>query len=230
MIGLHQMEIKVTKLVRKFITLIVSVSVMLAGITSANAGIITEEWSAILTSADRNNLPEGELYTWQVTYDDSATVAYVSSDGADQLFNTADDFIITSINASSRYPIYGNIIDSSISSIIDELRLDIASSLAPNDELSFWNKYDSHHNSSYSNGDSRNVEWSIDDANFRMVHDSFDYASFNYYYALNGVNKYSTLFFNNLTLNSVTQVPEPTSAIILLTALAGLARQRYYKK
>ncbi|KGJ91688.1 hypothetical protein [Colwellia psychrerythraea] len=218
------------KLNRKIFSLIISLSVTLAAITSANAGIITEEWSAILTSADRNNLPEGELYTWQVTYDDSATVAYVSSDGVDQLYNTADDFIITSINASSRYPIYGNIIDSTIGSVIDELRRDIASSLAPSDELSFWNKNNSHHNSSYSKGNSRNVEWSIDDADFRMVHDSFDYASFNYYYALNGVNKYSTLFFNNLTLNSVSQIPEPTSAIILLTALAGLARQRYYKK
>jgi len=223
------MERKVNKLNRNIFSLIISLSVTLAAITSASAGIITEEWSAILNSADRNNLPEGELYTWQVTYDDSATVAYVTHDGDDGLFKTSDDFIITSINASSRYPIYGNIIDSTIGSVIDELRLNIASSLAPSDELGFWNKYDSHHNSSYSNGDSRNVEWSIDDANFRMTHDSIDYASFSYYYTLNGVNQYSTLFFNNLTLNSVTQVPEPTSGIILLTALAGLARQKYYK-
>jgi len=215
---------------RNIFSLIISLSVTLAAMTSANAGIITEEWSAILTSADRNNLPEGELYTWQVTYDDTDTVAYVTHDGNDGLFNTSDDFIVTSINASSRYPIYGNIIDSTIGSVIDELKLDIANSLAPSDELSFWNKYNSHHNSSYSKGDSRNVEWSIDDADFRMVHDSFDYASFSYYYSLNSVNQYSTLFFNNLTLNSVTQVPEPTNAIILLTAIAGLARQKYYKK
>jgi len=215
---------------RNIFSLIISLSVTLAAMTSANAGIITEEWSAILTSADRNNLPEGELYTWQVTYDDTDTVAYVTHDGNDGLFNTSDDFIVTSINASSRYPIYGNIIDSTIGSVIDELKLDIANSLAPSDELSFWNKYNSHHNSNYSKGDSRNVEWSIDDADFRMVHDSFDYASFSYYYSLNSVNQYSTLFFNNLTLNSVTQVPEPTNAIILLTAIAGLARQKYYKK
>jgi len=225
------MERRVNKLSRNFFNLIISLSVTLVAITSANAGIITEEWSAVLTSADRNNLPEGELYTWQVTYDDSDTLAYVSSDGADQLYNTADDFIITSINASSRYPIYGNIIDSTIGSIIDELRLDIANSLTPSDELGFWNKYDSHHNSSYSNGDSRNVEWSIDDANFRMVHDSFDYASFSYYYTLNDVNTYSTLFFNNLTLNSVTQVPEPASALLLLLLSLGFfARTRKLKK
>lgn len=197
---------------------------------NANAGIITEEWSAILTSADHNNLPEGEIYTWQVTYDDSSTVAYVSSDGADSLYNTTDDFIITSINASSRYPVYGNIIDSTIDSIIDELRLDITSSLAPSDELNFWNKYNSHHNSTYYKGDNRNVEWSIDDASFRMVHDSFDYASFSYYYSLNGVDKTSTLFFNNLTLNSVTQVPEPTSAILFMAAIACLIRSRHTKK
>jgi len=197
---------------------------------NANAGIITEKWSAILTSADNNNLPEGELYTWQVTYDDSATVAYVSSDGADNLYNTADDFIITSINSSNRYPLYGNIIDSTIGSIIDELRLDIASSLAPSDVLSFWNKYNSHHNSLYGKNISRNLEWSIDDASFRMVHDSFDYASFSYYYSLNGANKTSTLFFNNLTLNSVTQIPEPTSVILFMAAFVGLLRRRCSKK
>jgi hypothetical protein len=194
---------------------------------NANAGIITEEWSTKLTSADNNTLPEGELYTWLVTYDNSATVAYVSSDGADNLYNTADDFIITSINASNRYPVYGNIIDSTIGSVIDELRFNIASSFAASDELSFWNKNNSHHNSTYYLGNNRNVEWSIDDADFRMVHDSFDYASFNYYYALNGANKTSTLFFNNLTLNSVTQVPEPTSALIFVIASLPLGSKRY---
>lgn len=224
------MEKIVNKLNRKFFSIIISLSITLTAITSANAGIITEEWSAILTSADRNNLPEGEVYTWQVTYDDSATVAYVTHDGDDGLFNTSDDFIVTSINASSRYPIYGNIIDSTIGSVIEELKLDIANSLAPSDELGFWNKNTSHHNSSYSKGNSRYVEWSIDDADFRMIHDSSDYANFSYYYVLNGENQYSTLFFNNLTLNSVSQVPEPTSAIILLTALACLVRQKYYQK
>jgi len=224
------MERIVNKFNRKIFSLVLSLSATLAAVTSASAGIITEEWSAVLTSADRNNLPEGELYTWQVTYDDTDTVAYVTHDGNDGLFNTSDDFIVTSINASSRYPIYGNIIDSTIGSVIDALKLDIASSIAPSDQLSFWNKNTSHHNSSYSKGNSRYVEWSIDDADFRMTHDSFDYASFSYYYSLNGVNQYSTLFFNNLTLNSVSQVPEPTSAIILLTAIAGLARQKYYKK
>lgn len=197
---------------------------------NAHAGLITEEWSAILTSTDNNNLPEGELYTWQVTYDNSATVAYVSSDGADTLYNTADDFIITSINASNRYHVYGNIIDSTITSVIDLLKADIASSLAPSDDLSFWNKNNSHHNTTYSKGNSRNVEWSIDDADFRMTHDSFDYASFTYYYALNGTNKSSNLFFNNLTLNSVTHVPEPTSAILFMAAIAILIRSRHVKK
>ncbi len=190
----------------------------------ASASIITEEWSAILTTANHNNLPEGEIYTWQLTYDDSSTVAYVSSDGADNLYNTVDDFIITSINASNRYPVYGNIIDSTIGSVIDQLRLNIASSLTASDELIFWDKNNSHHNSTYSKGDSRNIEWSIDDASFRMVQDSFDYASFSYYYSLNGVNKTSTLFFNNLTLNSVTQVPEPTTAILFMAAFVGFCR------
>ena len=213
---------KMMKLLLKQCTTLLTCLVML----NANAGIVTEEWSAILTSADNNNLPEGELYTWQVTYDDSATVANVSSDGADNLYNTADDFIITSINASNRYPVYGNIIDSTIDSVIELLKADIASSLSSNDGLSFWDKNNSHHNSTYSKDDSRNIEWSIDDADFRMVHDSFDYASFNYYYSLNGANKTSTLFFNNLTLNSVTQIPEPTSAILFIVALAGLLRSR----
>jgi len=199
-------------------------------VQTVQAGIITEEWSAVLTSADNNNLTEGEIYTWQVTYDDSSTLAYVSSDGADELYNTADDYIITSINASSRYPVYGNIIDSTIDSVVDELRLDIASSLAPSDVLSFWNKYNSHHNSIYNNGNSRNVEWSIDDATFRMVHDSFDYASFSYYYSLNGANKTATLFFNNLTLNSITQVPEPSSALLILLGIVGLIRTGKFKK
>ncbi len=196
----------------------------------ASASIITEEWSAILTTANHNNLPEGEIYTWQLTYDDSSTVAYVSSDGADNLYNTVDDFIITSINASNRYPVYGNIIDSTIGSVIDQLRLNIASSLTASDELIFWDKNNSHHNSTYSKGDSRNIEWSIDDASFRMVQDSFDYASFSYYYSLNGVNKTSTLFFNNLTLNSVTQVPEPTTAILFMAAFVGLLRRRSSNK
>lgn len=125
---------------------------------------------------------------------------------------------------------YGNIIDSTIGSVIDQLRLNIASSLTASDELIFWDKNNSHHNSTYSKDDSRNIEWSIDDASFRMVHDSFDYASFNYYYSLNGTNKTSTLFFNNLTLNSVTQVPEPTSAILFMAALTGLLRSRCTNK
>jgi len=217
------------KVLKNLKTLITGFFVVVMSLPT-NAGIITEEWSAALTSADNNNLTEGEIYTWQVTYDDSATIAYVTSDGTDELYNTADDFIITSINASSRYPMYGNIIDSTIDSVVDELRLDIASSLAPSDVLSFWNKYNSHHNSTYSKGDGRNIEWSIDDASFRMVHDSFDYASFNYYYSLNGANKTSTLFFNNLTLNSVTKVPEPTTAILFMAAFVGLLCRRCSKK
>jgi len=197
-----------------------------------SAMLITEEWSGILTSADRNNLAEGELYSWQVTYDDSETAALVTSDGADKLFNSSDDFVITTINASSHYPVYGNIIDSTMGNVIDLLRLDISSSLVAGDEVTVWDKHDSHHNSVYSKGSSQNVEWSIDDADFRMVHDSFDYASFNYHYLLNGSGKTATLFFNNLTLNSVTpvQVPAPSSAIIFAIALFGFASKRYLIK
>jgi len=191
---------------------------------SVNAGIITEEWSAILTNADNNTLPEGEIYTWQITYDDGATAAYITSDGADELYNTTDDYIITSINASSRYPVYGDIIDSTIGDIIDDLKVNIANSINANDELNFWNKYNSHHNSAYAKNNNRYVEWSIDDASFRLVHDTIDYASFSYYYTLNGANKTSTLHFDNLTLNSVIQVPEPKSAIMLLLAIALMFR------
>ena len=200
--------------------------------SSASAALITEEWSGVLHSADRNNLPEGELYSWQITYDDSDTAALVTSDGADNLYNTSDDFVITTINASSRYPVYGNIIDSSIGDVIDLLRVDISSSLAPSDELNIWDKHNSHHNSVYSKGASQNVEWSMDDADFRMVHDSFDYASFNYHYLLNGKGNTATLFFDNLTLNSVTpaSVPAPSSAIIFAIALFGFASKRYLFK
>jgi len=206
---------------------------------TVQAGIITEEWSAEVYSTENNSFAIGDILTWQMTYDDEGTIAYVTSDGADGVIGTVDDYIYDTYDATcptgvfcNRYSVYTNLINSTFSSIVEQLKVDVATSLQPTDVIEAVNRNSRYNNWTYTNGEQRYADWEIDDAYMAMgyYHATSSSAMAQYYYLLNGAQTVSNIALKNLTLTNVTQVPEPASALVLLLGIAAMTRSRYTKK
>jgi len=233
-------EKTVSKLSRKLITLIASLSVMLAEIVSANAGIITEKWSAEVYDSKNNSFSIGDLVTWELTYDNQGTVAYVKSDGADGLIGTADDYIYDTYDAScpsgvfcNRYSVYTNLISSTFANVVAQLKNDVAALTSQSDSIEFVNRNSRSNNWTYTNGEQRYADWEIDDAYMAMgyYHATSSSAMAQYYYSLNGVQTVSNIALSNLTLTSVTEVPESGSIVIFIIGfMLLLSRQLITRK
>jgi len=202
---------------------------------TVQAGIITEEWSAEVYSTENNSFAIGDILTWQMTYDDEGTVAYVTSDGADGVIGTVDDYIYDTYDATcptgvfcNRYSVYTNLINSTFSSIVEQLKVDVATSLQPTDVIEAVNRNSRYNNWTYTNGEQRYADWEIDDAYMAMgyYHATSSSAMAQYYYLLNGAQTVSNIALKNLTLTNVTQVPESNSfAIFVIALLILLSRQ-----
>jgi len=232
-------EKTVSKLSRKLITLIASLSVMLAEIVSANAGIITEKWSAEVYDSKNNSFSIGDLVTWELTYDNQGTVAYVKSDGADGLIGTADDYIYDTYDAScpsgvfcNRYSVYTNLISSSFANVVAQLKNDVAALTSQSDSIEFVNRNSRSNNWTYTNGEQRYADWEIDDAYMAMgYYHATSSSAMAYYYSLNGVQTVSNIALSNLTLTSVTEVPESGSIVIFIIGfMLLLSRQLITRK
>ena len=74
--------------------------------SQANAALITEEWTVIVTSSDYAQLTTGSLLTWQVSFDETAELATEFDDGFDGIAKTADDFAFLTESASCPSGIY----------------------------------------------------------------------------------------------------------------------------
>jgi len=207
---------------------------------NAQAGIITEEWHAEISNSQNNSFTIGDIVTWQLTYDDASTIAYVTADGADGLIGTADDYIYDTYDATcpsgvfcGRYSVYTNLINSTLSSIIEQLKVDVATSLQSTDIIEVINRNSRSNNWTYTNGEQRYADWETDDAYMAMgyYHATSSSAMAQYYYLLNGVQTVSNITLKNLTLTGITQVPESGSFAIFIIALIILfTRQLLIRK
>jgi len=203
---------------------------------TVQAGIITEEWSAEVYSTENNSFAIGDILTWQMTYDDEGTIAYVTSDGADGVIGTVDDYIYDTYDATcptgvfcNRYSVYTNLINSTFSSIVEQLKVDVATSLQPTDVIEAVNRNSRYNNWTYTNGEQRYADWEIDDAYMAMgyYHATSSSAMAQYYYLLNGAQTVSNIALKNLTLTNVTQVPESNSFAIFVVALLILLSRQF---
>jgi len=214
-----------------FVALILSATCI---INTANAGIITEKWSATVSKVHNSNAYTlGDVLQFTFSYDNTSTESHRYDKGLDGLAGTADDILTFSwkILENPNYDVYSNITTNFLDLATPMIDETIAQGFAVNDWNHFYNTY-----SHTPNGMAwSEEEISVDSSNGKVQASAFYTSAFSNGYIGTSytdggmiINKYIELSSVNRVL--VQQVPEPTTLAIFAIGMMGLASRRFNKK
>jgi hypothetical protein len=200
----------------------------------ANAGIITERWSATVSEVHNSTAyTKGDILQFIFSYNNTATESHIYDKGLDRLAGTQDDTVDFRWNVSD-YPNYD------VFSDITTNFLDLATPLI--DEITtqgFTVHYSSNRYGSTYSHTSNGIAWSDEEitvntfdgssAAYAFFTPAFSNGDIITSYMDGGLIINKRIELSSLTRMVALQVPEPSTLVIFALGVAGLVSRRFKK-